>query len=178
VAIHSSSISTKNGCGEAFEGGLVGEDAGLSGAPVEFLLDGAFEPRGVPDVVRLAADGLAGGGAGSVGAGGMVAGVAGEVDAAALPEGAGPDRAGEGALRAATRPVWSPLVMKRTPRRPRDTRLSRKPRQWISASDSATEIPSTLRLPSSSMLGSRASRPPIADRMAASRTTPSMRTFS
>src|SRR3982751_328849 len=50
-----------------------------------------------------------------------------------------------------------------TPRRPRATRLSRKTRQWTSASDSATETPRMRRPPSGST--------PMAESTAASRTT-------
>src|SRR5512144_1907926 len=42
---------------------------------------------------------------------------------------------GKTARRAALRPARSSLTMKRTPRMPRAIGLSRKPRQWISASE-------------------------------------------
>ena len=49
-------------------------------------------------------------------------------------------------------------------------------RQWTSASESATDAPSTRRLPTDGSPPSGTT--PIAVRMAASRTIPSMRTFS
>ena len=57
-----------------------------------------------------------------------------------------------------------------TPRSPRAWRLSRKARQCISASDRATDTPSTRRRSSGPM--------PMAERTAASRTTPPWRIFS
>ena len=73
----------------------------------------------------------------------------------------------EVALRAAFRPAWSSETMNFTPQRPRLMRLSRKSRQWISASEKATDTPSTRRLPSAVM--------PIATRTAQSITRPASR---
>ena len=56
------------------------------------------------------------------------------------------------------------------PRRPQAWRLSRKARQWTSASERATETPRTRRRSSGPM--------PIADSTAASRTIPPWRIFS
>ncbi len=58
---------------------------------------------------------------------------------------------GKTAWRAAREPAWSSETMKRTPRRPRAIRLSRKARQWTSASDSAADTPSTRQRPSGPM---------------------------
>src|SRR5512133_1363595 len=55
---------------------------------------------------------------------------------------------GRTARRAAFSPAWSSLTTKRTPRMPRSIRLSRKARQWISASEGSQETPSTRRRPS------------------------------
>jgi hypothetical protein len=74
------------------------------------------------------------------------------------------------ALRAARKPAWSSETTYSTPRRPRATRLSRNARQWTSASDRATETPSTRRRSSGPM--------PIAESTATSRTTPPWRIFS
>src|SRR5512134_1715020 len=58
---------------------------------------------------------------------------------------------GRTARRAAFSPAWSSLTTKRTPRMPRSIRLSRKARQWISASEGSQETPSTRRRPSAPM---------------------------
>src|SRR5512132_1823347 len=55
---------------------------------------------------------------------------------------------GRTARRAAFSPAWSSLTTKRTPRMPRSIRLSRKARQWISASEGSQETLSTRRRPS------------------------------
>ncbi len=74
------------------------------------------------------------------------------------------------ANRAAFTPPCASLISNCTPRSPRSTKLCRNVRQCTSCSDSATETPSTARLPAAST--------PLAINTAASRTWPFCRTFS
>src|SRR5512132_3956804 len=140
--------------GEAVGRATVGGDQ-----TIEFFLRG-LQRGGVPDPAQLGADPLADGGVG-----GVVNGVLREVELAALPDGTGQDGAAGG-----LQPGMVVTDDEADAAEPRSIRLSRKARQWTSASDGSQETPSTRRRPSGPT--------PMAENRAASRTTPPSRSFS